>query len=56
VPRGLLPKMPRFRNRYSLPKARQTGTPTNLEELLKLGRNAFTDSRYVHEQIPSDRF
>jgi len=28
-------------------------TPTNLEELLKLGRNAFTDSRYVHEQIPS---
>jgi hypothetical protein len=29
------------------------GLPTNLEELLRLGRNAFTDFRYAHEQIPS---
>jgi len=34
-------------------QARQTGTSTNLEELLKLGRNAFTAFRYAHEQIPS---
>jgi hypothetical protein len=31
----------------------QEGLPTNLEELLKRGRNAFTDFRYAHEQIPS---
>jgi hypothetical protein len=35
-------------------KARQTGLPTNLEELLKLGRNAFTDFRYAYERIPSE--
>jgi hypothetical protein len=31
----------------------QEGLPTNLEDLLKRGRNAFTDFRYAHEQIPS---
>jgi hypothetical protein len=35
-------------------QARVSGTPTKLEELLKLGRHAFVDFRYAHEQIPSD--
>ena len=34
-------------------QARQTGSPNNLEELLNLGRNTFTDFRYAHERIPS---
>jgi hypothetical protein len=34
-------------------RARKLGLPTDLEELLKRGRNAFTDFRYAHEQIPS---
>jgi hypothetical protein len=32
--------------------AREIGLPTDLEELLKCGRNAFTDFRYAHEEIP----
>jgi hypothetical protein len=35
-------------------QARQTESQTDLENLLKLGRNAFTDFRYVHERIPSE--
>ena len=35
-------------------QARQTESPTDLENLLKLGRNAFTDFRYAHERIPSE--
>jgi hypothetical protein len=33
--------------------ASKLGVPTDLEELLKRGRNAFADFRYAHEQIPS---
>jgi hypothetical protein len=40
-------------NPLFLEQACQTGSTTDLEELLKLGRNAFTDFRYAHEQIPS---
>ena len=40
-------------NPYFVEQARQTESPINLENLLKLGRNAFTDFRYAHERIPS---
>jgi hypothetical protein len=32
-------------------RARMLGLPTDLEELLKLGKNAFIDFRYAHERI-----
>jgi hypothetical protein len=40
-------------NPASMAEAHQLGLPTDLEELLKRGRNAFADFRYAHEQIPS---
>jgi hypothetical protein len=42
------------RNQAFVAKAQETGLPTDLEELLKLGRSAFTDFRYAHEQVPSE--